>query len=97
MAKCDFNIAVTDPIEVLIERAKKGIEKKGGSLNGDTTQGNYEIPTQLGKITGDYSVIESDINFIIKSKPVLVSCKKIEDELRKYLNSTDLTDPDVIA
>jgi hypothetical protein len=88
MAKCNFNIDFTEPIETLIEKAKDVITSTGGTFEGDTVRGHYSIPTKLGKITGDYSVSGSSIAFAITDRPGLVGCNRIENELRKYLNST---------
>lgn len=88
MTKCNFNVDFTDPIEKLIEKAKSGITSMGGTFEGDTVKGKYSIPTQFGKVTGNYLVQENSIVFEIVNKPGVVSCKRIENELRKYLNST---------
>jgi len=87
MAKCNFNIGFNEPIGKLIEKAKSGIASIGGTFEGNTQKGNYSIPTQVGKITGSYHVQDNSIAFEIIDKPFLVSCKKIEDELRKYLGT----------
>ncbi len=88
MAKCNFNVDYTDPVEKLIEKAKSGITSMGGTFEGDTVNGKYSIPTKAGKVTGLYLVQENSIIFEITDKPGLVSCKRIENELRKYLSST---------
>lgn len=88
MAKCNFNIDFTDPIEKLIEKAKEGITSAGGTFDGDTGEGSYAIPTKLGKISGSYSVEGNTIAFVITDKPLFVSCNLIETELRKYLGAS---------
>src|SRR5690606_32953319 len=49
------------------------------------------INTPLGKIVGAYNIIDSTIDFKITRKPVLVTCKRIEDELRNHLQSPSVT------
>lgn len=88
MTKCNFNVDFTDPIEKLIEKAKSGISSMGGSFEGDAVEGKYSIPTQFGKVTGNYLVQENLIVFEIMDEPGVVSCKRIENELIKYLSST---------
>ncbi|RZJ72568.1 hypothetical protein [Flavobacterium sp.] len=88
MAKCNFNIAVIEPIEILIEKAKNGITSIGGTFEGTTEKGTFSIPTKAGKIIGNYSVNHNSIEFEITDKPILVGCKKIETELKKYLSPT---------
>ncbi|CAD0009462.1 hypothetical protein [Flavobacterium chungangense] len=88
MTKCNFNINFTEPVDKLIEKAKNGITSIGGTFEGNMKKGIYSIPTQAGKVTGNYLVKENSIVFEIIDKPALVSCKKIENELRKYLSST---------
>lgn len=89
MAKCNFNINFTEPIETLIRKAEDAITSIGGTFDGDTVKGNFSIPTRAGKITGKYSVSDRSIAFEITDKPILVSCNKIENELRNYLDSTE--------
>jgi hypothetical protein len=90
MAKCTFNISINEPIEQLIEKARDGITGVGGSFDGNTQSGTYNIPTPVGKISGLYTVSGSTVTFTIQSKPVLVTCKKIEDEIKKHLQSSTL-------
>lgn len=89
MAKCNFKIDFNEPTEKLIERAKNGIISIGGTFKEEgTLKGNYTIPTKAGKITGNYVVQNNTVAFEITDKPIVVTCKKIEDELKKYLTTT---------
>ncbi len=88
MANCKFNVGFNESIETLIGKAKAAIHKAGGTFSGNNEKGNYAIPTPVGKITGNYTVSGSAITFEITDKPFLVSCNKIEGELRKYLGTT---------
>ena len=86
MAKCNFEVEVTKPMDGLIEHAREGIRNAGGTFEGDSKSGNYSIPTPLGKVVGTYTVEQNTIHFEINEKPLLVGCKKIESELRKQLD-----------
>ncbi|CAN5812529.1 hypothetical protein BH11BAC7_BH11BAC7_30320 [soil metagenome] len=88
MANCKFIVDFTDSIDTLIGKAKSAITAAGGNFSGNTDNGNYEISTPVGKIAGSYSVNGNSIAFEITEKPFLVSCKKIEGELRKYLGAS---------
>jgi hypothetical protein len=88
MAKCNFSISYTQPIEQLIEKARKGIISQGGTFNGNTQSGSYSVPSPLGKITGTYEVQGNSIAFAITDKPFLVSCNRIKDELTKLINGS---------
>jgi len=85
MAKCNISIGFTEPIDQLIAKAKSAISANGGIFNGDSQQGNYSIPTPLGKMAGTYSVAGNSINFEVLEKPIVISCSRIENELTKYL------------
>lgn len=89
-SKCNFSIGFNEPIEELIDKARNGISEIGGDFEGNSESGNYSIPTPLGQIRGTYSVSHSIMTFAIVSKPALVTCRKIESELRKYLSSATL-------
>ncbi|MCD6067893.1 MAG: hypothetical protein K0S33_2719 [Bacteroidetes bacterium] len=85
MAKCNFDIAVKEPVEQLIAKARSGISSANGSFEGNNEKGNYSIPTALGSISGTYTAQDSTIRFEITDKPGIIPCSKIEKELRKYL------------
>lgn len=86
MAKCNFSIDFEGPIAPLIEKASNEIIAAGGSFNGDINSGSFQIPTPLGKVSGSYTVRGNAINFEITNKPIVISCAKIEAELRKRLD-----------
>ena len=86
MAQCNFSLSFNQPIEQLIEKAKDAITSRDGTFNGNNESGDYSISTPLGSIKGIYTVAGTTINFTIIKKPLLVSCNRIEDELRRYIN-----------
>ncbi|MCW3080905.1 hypothetical protein [Segetibacter sp.] len=78
---CQFSIPFSGDAESLIKRAKQEIEKVGGNLMGDGTQGSFEGKTPIGSIEGSYRVEGQQISFNITDKPFLLSCSRIEKEL----------------
>ena len=85
MAQCDFSIEFSDTPESLIKRATEGITQAKGEFTGDITQGFFTVPTPLGNIQGRYMIEGSVINLFVADKPMLISCKRIETELRKFM------------
>ncbi len=79
---CQFTIPFTGSGDALIARAKQEIENLGGSITGDSSTGNFKIETPIGTIVGSYSIISNEISIDIAKKPFLVSCSRIEKELR---------------
>ena len=87
MGNCKFNVDFNESIGTLIGKAKSAVMKVDGTFSGDNESGMYALPTPLGMITGNYTVSGNTIEFQITDKPFLVSCNKIEGELRKYLGA----------
>lgn len=85
MARCSFSIDISDTPEELIRKAKAGITQANGSFDGDTNQGSFRVPTPLGAISGTYEMEASAISIAIQNKPMLLSCSRIESELRKFM------------
>ncbi len=85
MAGCNFSIEFSGSAEELVQQAKEGITKVKGKLIGDSNSGSFHIPTPLGNIKGGYIIENSVITLNIDDKPMLLSCKRIEAELRKFL------------
>lgn len=85
MAKCNFSIPFTGNPEGLISQANSAISGYGGSFTGDNTQGQFNISSPLGKISGSYTILGQAFNISIEDKPMFISCGRIEDELKKYI------------
>ena len=86
MATCNFSISFVTTADSLIDQARSGITGANGIFNGDVNEGTFKVPTPLGNIEGIYTIQNSQINITIKDKPMLLSCKRIETELTKFLN-----------
>ena len=79
---CQFTIPFSNSADNVVNRAKQEIEQTGGFFNGDSSQGRFQVKTPLGTIGGSYQVIGQEISMVIEKKPFLLSCKRIEKELR---------------
>jgi hypothetical protein len=85
MAKCDFPLEFAGSHDELMNQARQAIQSVGGSFNGDAAAGAFELKTPLGTVKGNYSIQEKAIRVQITEKPLLLSCGRIEAELRSYL------------
>ena len=85
MSKCIISIKVGEEHRELMNVAKKAIKKAGGDFSGDDTAGSFTIPTSIGKIAGDYTIEGSTFMLKVTHKPLLVPCKVIESEIKKYM------------
>jgi hypothetical protein len=85
MSKCNFSIDFTGPSDALIQQAQSAITSAGGKFNGDVNNGGFIIPTPIGEVSGAYAVENQSFHISIEDKPFLLSCNKIETELRNYL------------
>ena len=85
MAKCDISIDFNGDPDQLIRSAEHAISGAGGSFSGTNSDGKFAINSPLGKVSGTYTVQGQSFNISITDKPFLVSCSKIEDELRRQI------------
>ncbi|HEX8332897.1 MAG TPA: hypothetical protein VF622_09755 [Segetibacter sp.] len=83
---CQFSLPLQGDPQSLLRRAESEIVSKGGAFNGDSSQGNFRAKTPIGSIEGAYQILESEIALTITKKPLLLSCRKIEKELRSVMN-----------
>jgi hypothetical protein len=79
---CQFSLPFQGDSQSLLRRAQHEIVKMGGAFNGDDVQGSFRAKTPIGSIEGTYAVVGQQIELSISKKPFLLSCKKIEKELR---------------
>jgi hypothetical protein len=85
MGKCNISIDFHGDAEELIRSAGQAISGAGGIFTGNITEGQFSIQSPLGKISGLYTLKGQSFNIEIVDKPFLVSCSRIEDELRKQI------------
>lgn len=81
MSKCEFRFAITQPVEMILNKAKQQIVASGGSFNGDSLKGNFSGRTPIGSIEASYAIMENELVISIDKKPLLVSCRQIEQAL----------------
>jgi hypothetical protein len=87
MAKCNISIDFSGNAEALIISAESAISRAGGSFTENNSNGKFAINTPLGKVSGTFVVEGQSFNISITDKPFLVSCNRIEEELRKHIGS----------
>lgn len=85
MAACTFTIPFTGDSSIVLDKAKKAVEKQSGSFTGDTSTGNFQVSFFGQEIVGGYTVAGNDLNIIIDSKPFMVPCNAIESFLKSQI------------
>ena len=83
---CNFKIPFSGDAKALISRAKREIESAGGMLSGDENFGEFMGKSPIGSIGGSYSIVGNELIININKKPLLLSCKRIEKELRGVMH-----------
>jgi len=91
MPKCEFSIAFNTQADQMVEKARHEIHLSGGTFQGDTSSGSFSINTPLGPVRGTYAIEDKVFVIQIRDKPMLVGCGRIENELRRYMETTTLT------
>ncbi len=81
MSKCKFKNTVNQPVDELLNNAKREILAKGGRFYGDSSSGNFSGSTPIGSIEASYTIVDGELYITIDKKPLLVSCKRIEQVL----------------
>ncbi len=85
MAECSFKFNIDSSPAEIINNVKSKIENEGGNFTGDEKEGNFNLPTIVGTIEGNYSVIDNELKIDITKKPMMLPCSMIESELEKRL------------
>jgi hypothetical protein len=86
MTKCNFQLPFSGNSAELLRKVKQGIEKTGGTFNGDKTSDSFSVKSQfIGKVECTYSINDQNVNIIITKKPLYIGCKKIKKELQRLL------------
>lgn len=83
---CNFSINYPKPKEELVAQLKAAIlAQSNAQFQGDQNAGIFGLTVMGFDIAGKYTIEGDDIEVNITDKPFLVSCNRIESELRKYL------------
>jgi hypothetical protein len=85
MAACSFTIDMNDPAPVLVKTMKGKMEAQGGNFAGDEAAGSFSISLLGSAISGSYTILGQQINFVIDNKPFFVGCSQIQNYLKENL------------
>jgi len=83
---CKFKIPFTGSLEQSLNKARTAVEGQGGTFSGDETSGSFEVSV-MGTIKGSYTVLGNELDIVIDSKPLFVSCGMIEGFLKSKIGS----------
>ncbi|MES2591996.1 MAG: hypothetical protein V4608_08935 [Bacteroidota bacterium] len=80
---CKFSLPYSGSSAELILKVKTEINKAGGQF--EEHKRTFSFKTPVGEIVGSFVLETSAIKISIEQKPFLVSCRKIEDEMKAYI------------
>jgi len=80
-----FTISHNSSTDTMYQKMKNAVLKAKGTFEGTTENGSFSIPIAIGKISGNYKLLENGIEVDITKKPFFLSTKKIKEELENYI------------
>lgn len=69
----------------MVSKLSSAILSQKGAFEGDETSGNFSFSAMGFTFAGRYTVNGDEVSVVVTDKPFLVSCSKIESEIRKYI------------
>ncbi|MCX2454359.1 hypothetical protein OQX61_24020 [Pedobacter sp. PLR] len=83
---CNFSIEYPQAKDDMVEQLKAAIESQtDGVFRGDVLSGEFSFSARGFELAGGYSISGDLVEVTVSKKPWLLSCRKIESEIRKYL------------
>ena len=82
---CTFTIDIRIPAPDVVSSVKNKVEAQGGSFNGDSAAGNFEVPLLGSRVIGSYSVTGQQMTVNISDKPFFISCNQIRSFIEGQL------------
>lgn len=83
---CCFSIDYPKPKDELVSQLTDAIKaEKEGFFVGDTSSGRFSFLAKGFTLAGSYEIEGDTVKVSIIRKPWLLSCRKIEAEIRKFL------------
>nr|WP_068890285.1 hypothetical protein [Pedobacter panaciterrae] len=87
---CNFSIEYPKPKNEMVDQLKAAIEgQTAGLFQGNTSAGAFSFSAKGFKLAGNYSITGDIVQVEVTDKPWLLSCRKIEAEIRKYLDEAE--------
>ncbi len=82
---CRFTIPFTGRPHDVLSKAKTAIQSQGGILNGDESDGDFDVSVFGNTIKGTYTIKGNELDILIQSKPFLIPCSTIEGFLKNKI------------
>lgn len=84
---CNFTFEYTKPKTEMVSKLEAAILGQHGSFQGDETSGVFSFSAVGLSFRGNYLIRGDQISVEVTDKPFLVSCSKIESEIKKYITA----------
>ncbi|MBS1234897.1 MAG: hypothetical protein H6R43_613 [Nitrospirae bacterium] len=82
-----FTVQIRDEISSVLKKIESEIISSGGSFQGNSENGSFDVKSLLGIIKGKYSCIsDNEIRITIKEKPFIIGYGIIESEVKEYFS-----------
>jgi len=82
-----FTVQIKDEISEVLKKIESEILRSGGSFQGNSENGSFDVKSLLGTIKGEYCCISgNEIKITIKDKPFILGHGIIEAEVREYFS-----------
>ncbi|GAC1586176.1 MAG: hypothetical protein NVS3B19_04490 [Ginsengibacter sp.] len=83
---CSFSIPFSGNAEEIFNKAKTAVAGQGGTFEGDTNGGNFNVSVFGNTISGSYTVSGQNMEINITEKPFLIPCSTIEGFLKNKIS-----------
>jgi hypothetical protein len=85
MSQCNIKVEFEGQAKDNVAKAKAAIIAAKGRFEGNDENGDFQVHTILGNISGLYKIEDSILVLTVTHKPFLLSCKTLEKKLREYV------------
>jgi hypothetical protein len=83
---CKIKIPFSGAAEQVLNRARSAVQGQGGTFTGNENTGEFSVSV-MGAIKGTYTVMGNELDIVIESKPLFVSCGMIESFLKNKIGN----------
>jgi hypothetical protein len=82
-----FTVQISDEISSVLKKIESEIISSGGSFQGNSENGSFDVKSLVGTIRGEYCCIsDNEIRITIKDKPFILGYGIIETEVKEYFS-----------
>jgi hypothetical protein len=85
-----LTIEIEEDPESFLEWVGREIKHRDGTIVGDVSRGEFSLILSMGRVRGEYWLLEKQLTIMVTRKPLLISGDNLRDQFMHFLRRRDV-------